>query len=500
MQAKEHPLKGIRRASVPLAIFETSDPAKTIAGCGAVFNGKADSIPMLQWDIARTLRPLTGAGTRALQEILGDKDIIETANPCECLKLLEGAPEGSIIFWHNIHRYIAETDIIQALWNLRDVFKSKNCLLLGLCPGVTVPEELKHDCVVVAEPLPDAERIGAIVTSIATDAELPPVADDDKAGMVDTLLGLSGFAAEQALALSVVPGKGFDRDGLWERKRKMIEQTPGLSVWRGGETFADIGGCDNVKGFLKRILAGNAKPRAIGFIDEIEKGLAGASGDTSGVSQDQLQCFLTYMQDKQIPGMIFIGPPGAAKSAIAKAAGNEAGIPTVALDLGAMKGSLVGESERRLRSALQVFSAVSQDRGLFIATCNSIGVLPPELRRRFTLGTFFFDLPNDTERAAIWDIYRKKYSTTGEPGPAQGWTGAEVKAACDVAWRTGLPIAEAQGFIVPVCKSAGDKIEALRKQADGKFISASVPGFFTLNMLPGEAQALTQGGRKFKQD
>jgi len=53
-----------------------------------------------------------------------------------------------------------------------------------------------------------------------------------------------------------------------------------------------------------------------------------------------------------------------------------------------MKGSLVGESERRLRAALSVVDAVSQGQALFIATCNSIGALPPELRRRFTLGTF----------------------------------------------------------------------------------------------------------------
>lgn len=32
---------------------------------------------------------------------------------------------------------------------------------------------------------------------------------------------------------------------------------------------------------------------------------------------------------------------------------------------------------------------------LWIATYNSIGTLPPELRRRFTLGTYFFDLPDD---------------------------------------------------------------------------------------------------------
>ncbi len=131
---------------------------------------------------------------------------------------------------------------------------------------------------------------------------------------------------------------------------------------------------------------------------------------------------LTWMQDNEADGLIFIGPPGAAKSAVAKATGNTAGIPTIAFDLGAMQSSLVGGSGERLRSALKVVDAVSQGRALFIATCNSIASLPPELRRRFTLGTFFFDLPSADEREAIWRIYEKKYDVSGERPEDEGWT------------------------------------------------------------------------------
>jgi hypothetical protein len=58
-------------------------------------------------------------------------------------------------------------------------------------------------------------------------------------------------------------------DELWNRKRGFIEATPGLSVWRGGEKFADIGGCENIKGFLKDVIAGDDSPRAVIFLDEI---------------------------------------------------------------------------------------------------------------------------------------------------------------------------------------------------------------------------------------
>ena len=240
----------------------------------------------------------------------------------------------------------------------------------------------------------------------------------------------------------------------------------------------------NAKGFLSRVIAGAAPPRAVVFIDEIEKAMAGAGQDSSGVSQDQLGTLLTWMQDNAATGCIFIGPPGAAKSALAKATGNEAGVPTIALDFGAMKGSLVGESEQRLRSALKVVKAMAQDKVLFIATCNSIAVLPPELRRRFTFGTFFFDLPDVEERKQIWALYVEKYgvmAALNEQIPSfndEGWTGAEIKQCCEIAFRLQCSLSEAASYIVPVSRSAADQIEQLRTQASGRFISASQSGIY----------------------
>ena len=71
---------------------------------------------------------------------------------------------------------------------------------------------------------------------------------------------------------------------------------------------------------------------------------------------------LSWMQDRGADSIIAIGPPGAAKSMIAKAAGSTAGIPTVAFDLSAMQSSLVGGSCERLRAALQVVDAISQGK------------------------------------------------------------------------------------------------------------------------------------------
>lgn len=475
-----HPITAVRRAGVPIAAIETSDPAATIVGCIKALNGKAESTPIMRWDICRGLVGLNKVGVELANRIAPEGPI-QTGNPAECLALLEKEQkiEGILCFFLSAHRFIVSDSIAQGLWNLRDAWKATGSTLVLLCPAIRLPDDLTHDVVVITEPLPNQAEIGTIVDSIAKDAGLAQVEEKDK--VVDTLLGVSAFAAEQALAMSITREGGVNRDELWERKRKMVEQTPGLSVWRGKESFADIGGLDNIKTFLGRILGSGKNPvRCIGFIDEIEKMFSGSSNDSSGVSQDQLRVFLTEMQDANVPGIILIGPPGTGKSAIAKGAGAIAEAEVLSIDTGAMTGSLVGESQAKIRKAMATFRSVSQGKGLFIATCNKISSLPPELRRRFTLGTFFVDLPTRAERKSIWKLWLARYgmATDAVLPDDNGWTGAEIRACCDVANRADLSLVDAASFIVPVSKAAANDIDALRKMASGRFISASTPGIY----------------------
>src|SRR5205809_642796 len=167
---------------------------------------------------------------------------------------------------------------------------------------------------------------------------------------VDALIGLAAFPAEQVLAMSLSKN-GLDLDWLWERKCQAVEQTPGLTIWRGGETFDQIGGCENIKRFLTAVLLGREAPRVIVFVDEIEKAFTGTGTDMSAVKAEMTGTMLSWMQDHSADGLIFIGPPGAAKSGVGKGAGAMAGIPTVAFDLSAMQSSLVGDRRETACSA-----------------------------------------------------------------------------------------------------------------------------------------------------
>lgn len=474
--------------SVPLVAITTPDPWATIT---AVAAGTSPEIAKLQFDVVRGITAINKPGNEALGGIQDDDNAGGFAgrkDPFDALVAAARLPARSLLFIHLADKWLRDDAIVQAVWNLRNEFKNDHRMLVLLSRSGHVPVELSDDVMTFDEPLPTGDELAAIVREQHESVGLE--CDDAKQALaVEALRGLSAFAAEQSTAVSFGSKKeGLKIDALWDRKRQQVEQTPGLQIFRGGDKFDAIGGCEVVKQFLSRVVQGAGRPNAIVFIDEIEKAMGGAKGDMSGVAQDQLGSLLSYMQDNASAGVIFIGPPGAAKSAIAKSAGNEAGIPTIQLDLGAMKGSLVGQSEHQLRAALKRITAVSNGKALFIATCNSIAELPPELRRRFTLGTFFFDLPSKEERLAIWKIWGERYGIPNEKDEItaadladlndEGWTGAEIRQCCDIAWRLEWPLGDAAAFVVPVSKSAGDMIRRLREQASGKFLSASYPGVF----------------------
>lgn len=484
-------------AGVPLVAIDTADPAMTMK---QILDAYGTKIALLAWDISRALVALNTKGTKALPSITGGLDpIVATGNPSEMLVRIASAPEDTTIFMCNAHKFYnapqGNEGIIQGIWNLRDIFKNKGCMLIMLAPVVVLPSELKNDVMVISEPLPDKADIEKIAMSVIQGAketfpkgEMPQQEIIDK--YVDILTGLSGFSAEQTMATSIIPkGQSFTIDvtGLWDRKTKAIEQTRGLQVYKRGPTFADIGGLENIKQYLKAEINGREKVRVVGLWDEIEKtpGMGGTV-DTSGVDTDQLAVFLQAMQDNEWRGMIFLGVPGGAKTQVVKAVANECDVLGMQIDPGAMKGGLVGQSEEYVRDAVKVIQAISGGKFLLIATSNNISVLKAELKRRFGSGTFFFDLPDDDEKSVIWKIYIRKYELL--PGQLDevddsDWSGADIRQCCRIAWQQSKKLSEASKYIVPVAKSAPKIIQTLREDASTKYISASKEGFYVYQPL-----------------
>ena len=478
--------KNALAVSTPLIGINTLDPASVTAQLStALPKGWA----LVRWDIARGFEKINLLGERVLKAALKDNDPSAYQNPTEAFGAALQFPESTLLFAHNLHNLITDpsgssVQVVQALWNLRDDFKTKGAAFVGLGPDISLPPELQQDFVILDEPLPSDEQRSAIIRNLVDGCaeQIESFKRPDEATFVqavDVTRGMSAFMVEQQTSISLAGGR-LDVAQLAERMRRTINSVQGLSLYTGGESFDTMGGLDNARNYFTRLFD-NVDYGVIVFTDELEKQFGGLLGDTSGTAQDQLGEKLTWMEDRGITGSMLIGPGGGGKSMLAKALGNYAKIPTIILNLSATKDSLVGSTGRNLRLCFKTIDAVAGNKRIFcIATCNRIAALPPELRRRYTHGTFFVDLPTAAERAAIWPIHLKAYGISPEqemPNDTD-WTGAEIRNCCRNAADLKISLVEASRYIVPIAVSDATNIAALRDSARGKYLSASHPGIY----------------------
>ncbi len=455
--------------------------------------------PLATWDVAQGLR-LPGQNDSPTDT--GGSDPLAAIRAINAM----ASPESSaILVLTNFHRFMQSAEIVQALAQQITEGKQNRSFVVILSPVVQIPAELEKLIVVLEHDLPDRQQIEEIARGIATeDGELPDGPELDR--VLSAASGLTRYEAEAAFSLSLVRHKRVQADAVWELKCQTLKKSGLLTLHRGREKFADLGGLEPLKGFCLRALR----------------------------HQDQ------HDPLKRARGILLLSPPGCGKSQFAKSLGNEVGRPTLCLDIGTLMGSLVGSTEANIRQALRIADAMApcvlfideldkalsgvassgqtdsgvsarlfgyfltwlndHDSDVFVvATCNDISRLPPEFSRseRFD-GIFFVDLPGVIQKRTIWRMYVEKFGLEPtQPKPVDAdWSGAEIRACCRLAALLDLPLVEAAQNVVPVARTAYESVERLRQWASGRCLSADSPGIYTGNA---NAKA-TKPGRKVRRD
>ncbi len=515
--------KAARRVGTPIIAVNSPDPQATIEymqpAVDWVTTGSENPVPVMMWDAIRGALPVipadTAAATAQKMTVAAQTLLPEGAKPeafagrdglVQLINALSGPAVITqfVLFVINVHRYIGGPTVqedypalAQAIWNARNILKMRSQTLVLVGPEVKLPPELQGSILTIEEPLPDRDALAELAKNVYKAARVAPSEDDLKAA-VDGVIGVAAFGAEQSLYMSM-KRSGMNYDQLWQRKKAMLEQTEGLAVSNSTDRLDDVAGYENAKNFLRLFLGGRKPPKLVVLIDEIEKSVgANVQGDNTGVSQDQVGQILQEMENQLYEGALFVGPPGTGKTALAKGLGGEAGVPFISLDLGAMKGGIVGTSERNIRQALKVIRSVSDGAAVIIATSNDISNLPGALRRRFTLGTFYFDLPDRDGVDAIWKIWLGRFDLPLDMERAndENWVGADIRNCCRLAWNLDISLPRAATYITPVFQSNYEDIIKLRADAHGRYIDASSEGTYQATDLARPAVLTGTGGRQ----
>jgi len=505
-----------RDVSVPIIAIQTPDQHRLIRelaeGIGSVVevNGRNSQVAKMSWDRVNGLRGLNDFA-KALLAKRGDVREA-TQYPEECLRMVtspEWLPEYGVLFMLNAHRFLEDAPVSTGVLATRELYKTTMRTLILLGPSFRLPSELQHDVIVLDQPMPSLEELGEIVKATYGAAKesaptLPDMTEEGLAAAVNAVRGLAPFDSEQVVSMAM-RDTGLDLKDVWDRKRAAINQTLGLTLEDSATltSWDDLGGHARLRDFSERLRDGQEPPIVVLMLDEIEKMTAGASraggyGDTSGVSDDQKGVLLREMQDNGWTGILCVGPPGTGKTEVGKALARSVGAEFIKGDFGSMKGSLVGQSEQLVRDGFRVVKSIGGSRVLVFATANALDNVTPDMRRRFRLGRWYFDLPNGAEKDAIWTIHLTKHGLDAkklwsERPDDTDWTGAEIFNCCNTAWRLGISLKEAATYIVPVAKEMPETVDKLRELADGRFLSTSYPGMFE----KAKSVQLSEGVRRF---
>lgn len=368
-----------------------------------------------------------------------------------------------------------------------------------LSPSNDVPPELQGHAIVIEWPLPDrqeiAEILDAAIEGLPEEMRATAAPNGTREAAIDAAVGLTAAEAQSCYAKSIVSVRKIDPKAVANEKKRVIAREKVLEWYDPLPGGLDaVGGLENLKGWLiKRRKAFSAKAREYGL--------------------------------RAPKGAMLVGVPGCGKSLTAKAIATAWGMPLLKLDLGALKGKFVGESEGNIRKALKVAETVApcvlwideiekalagatqgaadggvsadalgvvlnwmQERAgsvFVVATSNDVSALPPELLRKGRFDELFFvDLPTPEERREIISASLK--ANKREPlasvkdlvAATHNFTGAEIAELVPDALFTAFDDGErdltetdliaAANATVPLAKTASEKITKLREWAQGR--------------------------------
>ena len=426
-----------------------------------------------------------------------------TTRPEQLLTHLQRAGDGLYLL-KDLHHHLSDPGIQRGVKNAADNFRQDRRCLFIAAPALRVPPELEKTIVVVPLALPRQGEIREAVRHTLESLEARvrlDVTPDEMRRLIDALRGLTLEEIERTVLQVVLEDHALDPGDIQrvlETKRQTLVKEGVLEYVAAEVDLEEVAGLDNLKRWLDR--------RRGAFSEEARQ---------FGLQPPR--------------GILLVGVQGCGKSLCAKATARSWQLPLLKLDFGVLYDKYVGESEKRLRRALQQAQAMSpsvlwideiekglsggaadQDGGLsrrmlatflqwlqekqdpvfVVATANAIAALPPELVRKGRFDEIFFvDLPDLAARRQIFSVHlTRRRRNPGEfdlqslARASEGFSGAEIEQAIVASLYSAFSgsrhlttqhILDEIDATHPLSVTMAERIAALRSWAEGRTVPAA---------------------------
>ncbi len=427
-------------------------------------------------------------------------------DPLTALQRIDAYKGEGLFALEDFHAFFEEPVVVRMLRNLRYSLLSSRKTVVMLTPFFQLPPEIRDDVPQVFLPLPDYPTLAAILHDVCEGRDVKvDLSREEEEKLVKSALGLTENQARSVFVKSILKNSVLDQSAIQlvlTEKQKIIRKDEVLEFFPARERISDIGGLDNLKAWLKK----------------------------------RDKAFSRRAKEYGLPnpkGILIIGIQGTGKSLTAKATSALWRLPLLRMDMGKVFGSLVGESEERMRKALLLAETISpcilwideiekafssavsagdsgtsarvfgtfltwmqeKEKPVFvIATGNDITNLPPELMRKGRFDEIFFvDLPTFDERQEIFRVHLSKvrpvirnYDIPLLAGETEGFSGAEIEQAIINAMYNAFDDGEREfttedicrgvSEVIPIAKLMSERIERLREWAAERTRKANKDG------------------------
>lgn len=441
---KSENLKLLIQAGNPIISMQTPDEPRAIHGIRDV--AKELGLPISEWSVTEGLVSAPPAARTTL---------VEPGKVVAALRHIRETAYSVIYLFKDLSAHCKDPQVVRAL---RDLYFSPGSRLwtLILVDAAPLPPEVRRLSAPFEVGWPDDDELLDIVRKTFQDAQRRSIRQVESKltkreleTLVHTLRGLTSEEAARVVTGAIYADDvldGADLPRIMDAKRNLLGATGCLESIAADVSPDEIGGLANLKRWLS-LRHGGFTARAREF----------------GLDPPR--------------GILLLGVQGCGKSLCAKVVASAWCMPLMRMDPGVLYQKFIGESEARLREALQQAESMapvvlwideiekafasagseSADGGLsqrmfgtllswmqdhrhpifLIATANNLTQLPPELMRKGRFDEIFFvDLPGPEQREAIFAIHLKKrqrdkgmFDMASLVASSEGFSGAEIEQA-----------------------------------------------------------------------